>query len=45
MQSKALDDKYYAKLVAEYLERFKQGTRNDIDGLLWNNLPDVLTDG
>ena len=43
MQTRALDDEYYAKLVVEYLERFGQGTRKEIDAFLWNKLPDVLT--
>jgi len=43
MQTRALDDEYYAKLVIEYLQQFDQGTRRDIDGFLWNKLPDVLT--
>ena len=44
MQTRALDDEYYAKLVIEYLQQFGQGSRRDIDGFLWNKLPDVLTD-
>ena len=44
MQTRALDDEYYAKLVIEYLQQFGQGARRDIDGFLWNKLPDVLTD-
>lgn len=44
MQTRALDDEYYAKLVIEYLQQFGQGARRDIDDFLWNKLPDVLTD-
>lgn len=44
MQTRALDDEYYAKLVIEYLQQFGQGSRRDIDSFLWNKLPDVLTD-
>lgn len=44
MQTRALDDEYYAKLVIEYLEKFGQGTRREVDAFLWNKLPDVLSD-
>jgi ATP-dependent DNA helicase RecG len=44
MQTRALDDEYYAKLVIEYLEKFGQGTRREVDDFLWNKLPDVLSD-
>jgi ATP-dependent DNA helicase RecG len=37
-----LDDRHYCKLVVEYLEKFGQASREDIDGFLLAKLGDAL---
>lgn len=43
IRNRPLDDDYLAKLVTEYLEKFGQATRAEINGLLLDKLGDVLT--
>lgn len=42
--SKGFDDAYYKKLVEQYLTKFNKATRSDIDRVLLNKLPNVLSD-
>ena len=42
IRTRGLDDNYYQQLVLEYLGKYKQATRNDLDDLLRPKLPDVL---
>lgn len=42
IEMRGLDDKYYQTLVVEYLKKFKQAKRSDIDELLLDKLPMVL---
>ena len=42
IRNKGLDDGYYRKLVTDYLKRYGQATRKDMDDLLLAKLPDVL---
>ena len=42
--SKGIDDDYYKKLIDEYLKKFVKAKRADIEKVLKNKLPDVLTD-
>ncbi|UXN36722.1 putative DNA binding domain-containing protein [Avibacterium paragallinarum] len=44
IHQKGLDDKYYQKLIIEYLTQFKTAKRKDIDRLLLDKLPAVLDD-
>jgi ATP-dependent DNA helicase RecG len=44
MQTRALDDDYYARLIVEYLDKFGLGSRREIDTFLWGKLPDALSD-
>jgi ATP-dependent DNA helicase RecG len=44
MKLKWFDDEYYAKTILDYLEKFKKAQRKEIKDLLWNKLPDILTD-
>jgi ATP-dependent DNA helicase RecG len=38
------DDEFYAKLITDYLAKFSQASRADIDRLLLGKLSDALTD-
>lgn len=42
--NKGFDDKYYKDLIVEYLKQYKEAKKKDIRELLWDNLPDVLSD-
>ncbi|MEO6855255.1 MAG: RNA-binding domain-containing protein [Rhodoferax sp.] len=44
IHQRGLDDRYYQKLVLDYLQQYGQATRTDLDALLLRKLPDVLTD-
>lgn len=40
--NRGLDDTYYRKLVTDYLAKYGQATRKDVDELLLAKMPDVL---
>lgn len=42
IRTRAQDDMFYSKLVLDYLEKFGQATRKEIDGLLMDKLSDGL---
>lgn len=42
IRTRGLDDNYYQQLVLEYLGKYKQASRSDLDDLLMPKLPDVL---
>lgn len=44
IRTRALDDDYYKKLIANYLAKFGSATRADIDNFLKDKLSDALTD-
>ncbi len=44
IKQRGLNDDYYMKLVIDYLHKFKQANRSDIDKILLDKLPDVLDD-
>lgn len=44
IKNKGFDDKYYKDLIVEYLKQFKRAKKKDIRELLWDKLPDVLSD-
>ncbi|MEZ5534486.1 MAG: putative DNA binding domain-containing protein [Thiolinea sp.] len=44
IRNRAFDDQHYKDLIVEYLEKFKEAKRADIDQLLLDKLPDVLDD-
>lgn len=44
IKNKAFDDQYYRDLIIDYLKKFGKAKRKDIRKLLWDKLPDVLTD-
>lgn len=43
IHQRGLDDKYYQRLVLDYLQQYGQATRTDLDALLLRKLPDVLS--
>lgn len=43
IKKRGFDDKYYQDLLINYLKQYKLAKRNDIDELLLEKLPDVLT--
>lgn len=42
IRTRGLDDNYYQQLVLEYLSKYKQASRGDLDDLLIPKLPEVL---
>lgn len=44
IKNKAFDDQYYRDLIVKYLKQYGKAKKKDIRNLLWDKLPDVLTD-
>lgn len=44
IRHRGLDDSFYKKIICDYLEKFGEARRADIDRLLLDKLPDVLSD-
>lgn len=44
IRNKAFDDRYYKDLIISYITEYKQASKAEIRELLWDKLPDVLTD-
>lgn len=44
MKNKAFDDQYYKDLIVKYLEQYGKAKKKDIRILLWDKLPEVMTD-
>lgn len=44
IKNKSFDDTYYKGLILNYISTFKKASRRDIDELLKDKLPDVLSD-
>ncbi|MCK6648815.1 MAG: putative DNA binding domain-containing protein [Bacteroidia bacterium] len=44
IKNKAFDNAYYRDMILEYLKKFKNANRQDIDNLLINKLPSVLSE-
>ena len=43
-KNKGLDKQYYLDLIIKAIEQHENVSRNDIDKLLWNKLPDILNE-
>jgi len=43
IHNKGFHNKYYQDLILEYIKKNKSASRKDIDELLFNKLPDILT--
>ena len=44
IKNKGFDDKYYKDLIVEYLKQYGRAKKKDIRELLWDKLPNVLSD-
>jgi len=44
IRNRAFDDEHYKKMILEYLKTFKKASRKKLEKLLWDKLPDVLSD-
>ncbi len=44
IKNKGFDDKYYKDLIVEYLRKYGKAKKKDIRELLWEKLPDALSD-
>lgn len=44
IKNKGFDDKYYKDLIVEYLKQYQKAKKKDIRELLWDKLPDALSD-
>ncbi len=44
IKHRAFDKKYYKSMIVDFLKEFTSATRQDIDRLLLNKLPEVLDD-
>ena len=44
IKNKSFDDSYYKQLILDYLEKFKSASRKDMEELLTDKLPEVLSD-
>ena len=44
IKNKGFDDKYYKDLIVEYLKKYEKASKKEIRELLWDKLPDVLSD-
>ncbi len=42
IRNRGLDDGYYCKLVTDYLQKYGQASRKDIDDLLLSKMPEIL---
>lgn len=42
IKNKGFDDEYYRNLIREYIKKFNQATRKQLDELLLDKLPDIL---
>ncbi|HML76031.1 MAG TPA: putative DNA binding domain-containing protein [Anaerohalosphaeraceae bacterium] len=43
IKNRAFDDSYYKQLIIDYLRKYGQAKRREIDRLLWDKLSDILT--
>ena len=44
IKNKSFDDKYFKKLIVEYITKFHKASRQEINVLLMDKLPETLTD-
>lgn len=42
IRNKGFDDNYYKNMIIEYLTKWQEASRQQIESLLWDKLPDVL---
>lgn len=44
IKNKGFNDQYYKDLIVEYLKKYEKAKKKDIRELLWDKLPDALSD-
>ena len=44
IKNKGFDDKYYKDLIVEYLKQYERAKKREIRDLLWDKLPNALSD-
>lgn len=44
VKNKSFDDEYFMDMIMNYIKKFKQASRNDIETLIINKLSDILSD-
>ena len=44
IKNRGFDDKYYKDLIVEYLKKYEKAKKKEIRELLWDKLPDSLSD-
>jgi len=44
IKHRGFDDEHYKKLIIEYLRKFGKSPRKNLEKLLWEKLPDILTE-
>ncbi|MFI3214726.1 MAG: ATP-binding protein [Eubacteriales bacterium] len=44
IKNKAFDEQYYKDLIISYIKQYKKAKKKDIRELLWDKLPDVLSE-
>ena len=44
IKNKGFDDQYYKDLIVSYIQQYSSASKKQIRMLLWDKLPDVLTD-
>ncbi len=44
IKNKGFDDKYYKDLIVEYLKQYGKAKKKDIRELIWDKLPNALSD-
>ena len=44
IRNKGFDDDHFKKMILDYLKKWKQASRKQIEALLWDKLSDVLDD-
>ena len=44
IKNKGFDDKYYKDLIVEYLKQYDKARKKEIRELLWDKLPDALSE-
>lgn len=44
IKNRGFDDEYYKRIILEYLKVFGESSRGHIEVLIWDKLPDILSD-
>ena len=44
IRNKGFDDQYYRDMIIKYIRQYGEAKKKDIKALLWDKLPDILTE-